>query len=62
MGLSEFNEKVEKEMTELVANKGINSFKMFMAYKGAFMMNDDDIYKCMVHNKKIGALSMVYFF
>jgi hypothetical protein len=45
MGLSEYNEKVKEEMTELVKTKGINSFKskfskikkVFMAYKGALM-------------------------
>jgi dihydropyrimidinase len=33
IGIVEFNEKVAKEMEILTKEKGINSFKVFMAYK-----------------------------
>jgi dihydropyrimidinase len=32
-------------MEYLVKEKGINSFKMFMAYKGALMIDDESIMK-----------------
>jgi len=32
----QYNEKIAKEMEVLVREKGINSFKMFMAYKVSF--------------------------
>jgi dihydropyrimidinase len=44
-GICEFTEHTEKDMEYLVKEKGINSFKMFMAYKGALMIDDESIMK-----------------
>ena len=40
-----YDEKVEKELEVLVREKGINSVKMFMAYKDVLMLNDEDMIK-----------------
>lgn len=55
-----YTQLVKKEMEILVKEKGINSFKMFMAYKDVLMLRDDDMYLCFEHCKKIGALAQVH--
>lgn len=47
-------------MENLVKNNGINSFKMFMAYKETLMVNDSDLYEAVVACKELGAIPMVH--
>lgn len=47
-------------MEELCNTHGINSFKMFMAYKGVFMLNDSDLYNTFEACKELGAIPMVH--
>jgi dihydroorotase-like cyclic amidohydrolase len=47
-------------MTELVKNHGVNSFKMFMAYKDLYMIKDAELYKIFEHCKELGAVAMVH--
>ena len=42
-----------------VVDKGINSFKFFMAYKGALMVGDELLLDGMQRCKELGALAMV---
>lgn len=51
--------KVAKEMETLTKEHGIASFKMFMAYKGVFMLEDDELYEAFKVCKRLGALSQV---
>lgn len=45
VGVTWWSPSVKKEMEQLVTEKyGVNSFKMFMAYKDAWMLNDYDLY------------------
>jgi len=39
---------------------GVNSFKVFMAYKGAFMLPDDDIFQVFEKCRELGAIAMVH--
>ena len=50
--------QVAKDMATLV-KEGINSFKFFMAYKGALQVSDTELIKAMQHCKTLGALPMV---
>jgi len=43
-----------------VRDHGINSFKVFMAYKGVLMLRDDEMLAVFEHCKKIGAIAMVH--
>lgn len=46
---------------EIIAKeKGVNSFKMFMAYKDVFMLQDSDLYAAFVQCKTIGAIAQVH--
>ena len=40
-----YDEKIGKDMDVLVKEKGVNSFKMFMAYKDMLMIRDEDMIK-----------------
>ncbi|XP_041962101.1 dihydropyrimidinase [Alosa sapidissima] len=55
-----WDESVKKEMETLVREKGVNSFKMFMAYKGVFMLQDDELYSAFSQCKEIGAIAQVH--
>ena len=39
---------------------GINSFKMFLAYKDVFMLDDSELYSSFRRCKELGALAMVH--
>ena len=42
-------------MTEIV-KRGISSFKIFLAYKGAFGVNDEELYQTLRLAKKLGVI------
>ncbi|XP_021448488.2 dihydropyrimidinase isoform X2 [Oncorhynchus mykiss] len=52
--------KVKKEMETLAKEKGVNSFKMFMAYKDVFMLQDHELYAAFSQCKEIGAIAQVH--
>ncbi|HXB59075.1 MAG TPA: amidohydrolase family protein, partial [Candidatus Acidoferrales bacterium] len=43
MGVTKFDEKTEGQLREIV-KRGISSFKVFLAYKGAFGVDDAELY------------------
>lgn len=47
-------------MTTLVQEHGVNSFKMFMAYRNRLMLEDDEIYEVYQHCKNLGALAQMH--
>ena len=49
-----------EEMGELCAHEGVNSFKMFMAYKGALQLDDTELYHAFQKCRDIGAIAMVH--
>lgn len=53
-------DKTEQEMAQVVQKFGINSFKVFMAYKGALMLKDDEIINVFDACKRLGCLPMVH--
>jgi dihydropyrimidinase len=55
-----FNDKVSQEVDVLAKEKGVNSFKCFMAYKDAFMIRDDDMIKLFKKVKEVGGIAMVH--
>ncbi|KAM3928380.1 dihydropyrimidinase isoform 2-T2 [Leptodactylus fuscus] len=55
-----WSEKVKEEMAVLARDKGVNSFKMFMAYKGLYMVNDLELYQAFSCCKEIGAIAQVH--
>lgn len=56
----QYDEKCGKDMEVLAKEKGVNSFKAYMAYKDNLMLRDDDLIKVFKKCKEIGALAMVH--
>ncbi|XP_030639227.1 dihydropyrimidinase isoform X2 [Chanos chanos] len=55
-----WDDSVKKEMEALVREKGVNSFKMFMAYKDVFMLQDHQLYAAFSQCKELGAIAQVH--
>lgn len=47
-------------MKILTQDKGVNSFKMFMAYKDVYMVRDVELYEAFSRCKEIGAIAQVH--
>ncbi|KAK6191672.1 hypothetical protein SNE40_003299 [Patella caerulea] len=60
VGVTWWSDQVAKEMEILCKEKGVNSFKVFMAYKDIFMLPDDDMYDVFRKCSELGAVSMVH--
>ncbi len=55
-----WDESVRRDMGTLVADHGVNSFKHFMAYKNAIMVEDEVLVKSFLRAKELGALCTVH--
>ena len=60
MAVTDFNDEVAKEVVEMIEDEGISSFKTFMAYKGALMIDDGQMVQLMKVVKKHGGLVTVH--
>ncbi len=60
MAVTDFNDKVAKEVVQMIEEEGITSFKTFMAYKGALMIDDGQMVQLMKVVKKHGGLVTVH--
>jgi dihydropyrimidinase len=56
MAVTDFNDETKKEIKELIEDEGIVSFKTFMAYKGALMIDDRQMVGLMNEVKKQGGI------
>jgi dihydropyrimidinase len=59
MAITGWNEGIFNEMAEVV-KMGVNTFKHFMAYKGALMVEDDEMYASFQRCASLGALPLVH--
>ena len=60
MAVTDFNEDTKKEIQQFIEEEGITSFKTFMAYKGALMIDDRQMIGLMQEVKKHGGLINVH--
>ncbi len=60
MAVTDFNDDTKKEIRDFIENEGITSFKTFMAYKGALMIDDRQMVGLMEEVKKHGGLINVH--
>jgi dihydropyrimidinase len=60
MAVTDFNENTRAEIKTLIEQEGITSFKTFMAYKGALMIDDRQMTGLMQEVKKQGGLVTVH--
>ncbi|MGF1446895.1 MAG: dihydropyrimidinase, partial [Pikeienuella sp.] len=59
MAITGWSETFFAEMPEIV-RRGVNTFKHFMAYKGALMIEDDEMYASFKRCAELGALPLVH--
>lgn len=59
MAITWWGEQVWKEM-ETVVDRGITTFKHFMAYKGALMIEDDEMFSSFQRCADLGAMPLVH--
>lgn len=60
MAVTDFNEGTRKEVAEMIEQEGITSFKTFMAYKGALMIDDGQMVGLMREVKAKGGMVTVH--
>ena len=60
MAITWWDRQVFDEMETVAKTYGINTFKHFMAYKGALMVNDDELYNSFLRCAGLGAMPLVH--
>lgn len=60
MAITSWGDQSADEMRRVVQEHGITSFKVFMAYKGAIMIDDAALYSVMREAAKLGAVVTVH--
>ncbi|PRY95433.1 dihydropyrimidinase [Hasllibacter halocynthiae] len=60
MAITGWSESIFEEMEAVVKDRGINTFKHFMAYKGALMVEDDEMFASFRRCAELGALPLVH--
>jgi dihydropyrimidinase len=59
MGVTRFDEEAERDFRAIVS-RGIASFKVFLAYKGAFGVTDEELYKTLMLAKELGVITTAH--
>ena len=59
MSITGWSQEVWAQMAVCV-DRGVNTFKHFMAYKGALMVNDDEMYASFSRCRELGAIPLVH--
>ena len=60
IAVTDYNENTRKEIRQMIEDEGITSFKTFMAYKGALMIDDGQMVDLMSEVKKRGGMVTVH--
>ena len=60
IAVTDFNVDTKKEIVQMIEEEGITSFKTFMAYKGALMIDDGQMVDLMEEVKKRGGMVTVH--
>lgn len=55
MGVTKFDDAAEAQLREIVS-RGVSSFKIFLAYKGAFGIDDTELYRALKLAKELGVI------
>ena len=59
MGVTRFDEQTEAQLRKIVED-GTASFKVFLAYKGAFSLGDEGLYKTLTLAKELGVITTAH--
>ena len=55
IAVTDYNDKTDAELPDIIS-QGITSFKCFLAYKGALMIDDGSLYRLLLRAKELGVL------
>jgi dihydropyrimidinase len=59
MGVSRFDPAAERDFREIV-KRGVSSFKVFLAYKGAFGVTDEELFKTLSLARELGVITTAH--
>lgn len=59
MTVSRYDEAAEKQLVEIV-KRGISSFKVYLAYKGAFGLSDQELYRTLRLARQLGVITTAH--
>jgi dihydropyrimidinase len=59
MTVSRYDEAAEKQLVEIV-KRGVSSFKIYLAYKGAFGLTDQELYRTLRLARKLGVITTAH--
>ncbi len=59
MGVTRYDGEAEKDFREIV-KRGVSSFKVFLAYKGALGVTDDELYQTLKLSKELGVITTAH--
>lgn len=59
MGVTKFDEDTESQLREIVA-EGVTSFKVFLAYKGALGIEDQELFQTLTLAKSLGVITTAH--
>ena len=59
MAVTRYDDKAEAQIREIVKD-GITSFKVFLAYPGAFGVSDEELYKVLKLGKELGVITCAH--
>ena len=60
VAITSWSDQVSEDMGTLAREHGVNSFKHFMAYKGAIMLPDDGLVPSFARCRELGAIATVH--
>jgi dihydropyrimidinase len=59
MGVTRFDEAAERDFREIV-QRGVSSFKVFLAYKGAFGVSDEELFRTLRLGRELGVITTAH--
>ena len=59
MGVTRYDDEAERDFREIV-RRGVSSFKVFLAYKGALGVSDEQLYKTLALAKSLGVITTAH--
>ncbi len=60
MGVVRFDDLARKQLREIVSEHGIASFKVFLAYKGALDISDENLFDLLTLGKELGVITTAH--
>ena len=60
MAVTGYDDRVETQLREIISKHGITSFKVFLAYKGALDVTDEELYRTLCLGRQMGVITTAH--